>query len=159
MKTSILLIAAAATVAAHAAEPSGPALTIYNQGFGVVRETIPLDLTRGVNSVSFSGATVHLEPDSVILRDPSGRVRLNVLEQSFRADTINQGLLLYLNEGKEIEFRTYVDGKETIVRGKVIRSGYVPNTAAMNRYGNQFAQRQYNLGNLNAGSGQPIIEL
>ncbi|HUG11736.1 MAG TPA: hypothetical protein VMM36_12015 [Opitutaceae bacterium] len=159
MKTSILLIAAAATVAAQTAEPSGAALTIYNQGFGVVRETIPLDLTRGVNSVRFSGATVHLEPDSVILRDPTGLVNLNVLEQSFRADTINQGLLLYLSEGKVIDFRTWQDGKETIVRGKVIRSGYVPNTAAMNRYGNQFAQRQYNLGNHNTGSGQPIIEV
>jgi hypothetical protein len=158
MKTSILLIAAAATVAAHAAEPAGSALTIYNQGFGVVRETIPLDLMRGVNSVSFSGATVHLEPDSVILRDPAGRVDLSVVEQSFRADTINQGLLLYLSEGKVIDFRTWQDGKETIVRGKVIRSGYVPNTAAMNRYGNQFAQRQYNLGN-QTGSGQPIIEV
>jgi len=159
MKTSILLIIAAASVAARAADPAGPALTIYNQDFGVVRESISLHLTRGANTVSFSGATVHLEPDSVILRDPTGRVRLSILEQSFRADTINQGLLLYLSEGKEIDFRTFRDGKETIVRGRVIRSGYVPNVAAMGRYGNQFAQRQYNLGNANAGSGQPIIEV
>jgi len=159
MKTTILTLVVALAATPLTAKPSGPALTVYNQGFGVVRETIPLTLTRGVNTVSFTGATVHLEPDSVILRDPTGRVRLNVLEQSFRADTINQGLLLYMSEGKEIDFRTWQDGKETLVRGKVIRSGYVPNTAAMNRYNSQFAQRQYNLANYNTGSGQPIIEV
>ena len=47
-----------------------PALTIYNQDFAVVRDTVPLDLKTGVNEVRFADATAHLEPDSVILRDP-----------------------------------------------------------------------------------------
>ena len=50
-----------------------PALTIYNQNFAVIRETLPLDLKAGNNTVRFSGATAHVEPDSVILRDPAGR--------------------------------------------------------------------------------------
>src|SRR5713226_2357847 len=50
-----------------------PALTIYNQNFAVVRETIPLDLKQGSNRIRFAGTTAHLEPESVILRDPSGR--------------------------------------------------------------------------------------
>ena len=51
-----------------------PALTIYNQNFAVVREKIPLELKAGVNEVKFADISVHLEPESVILRDPSGRV-------------------------------------------------------------------------------------
>ena len=45
-----------------------PALTIYNQNFAVIRETLPLDLKAGNNTVRFSGATAHVEPDSVANR-------------------------------------------------------------------------------------------
>lgn len=137
-----------------------PALTIYNRDFAVVRERIPLDLKAGSNAVSFAGATVHLEPDSVVLRDPSGRVRLQVLEQSFRADTISQSLLLYLNEGKEIDFqRARPDGGSELVRGTIVRSGYVPNTAAMSRFGAQFTQRQQAYASWQGGSGSPIVRV
>src|SRR5687767_15357735 len=94
-----VLLAGFASMGAGPSPSTPPALTIYNQDFAVVRERIPLDLQPGTNAVTFSGATVHLEPDSVVLRDPAGRVKLQVLEQSFRADTISQGLLLHLNEG------------------------------------------------------------
>ena len=50
-----------------------PALTIYNQNFFVAREHVPLDLKPGVNRAEYVGVAPHLEPDSVILRDPSGR--------------------------------------------------------------------------------------
>lgn len=104
-----------------------PALTIYNQSFAVVRERVPLDLKAGENAVSFVGATAQLEPDSVVLRDPAGRVQVRVLEQSYRADAASQGALLALNEGKEIEFIVKdQDSREHIVRGKIIRSGHNP---------------------------------
>src|SRR5688572_25912120 len=79
-----------------------PALTVYNQGFAVVRERVPLDLKAGENAVTFVGATAQLEPDSVVLRDPAGQVQLRVLEQSYRADVMSQGVLLAINEGKDI---------------------------------------------------------
>src|ERR1041384_8580283 len=97
--TTSLLIASLLTCAATAAEP---ALTIYNQNFAVVRETIPLDLKAGVNQVRFAGATTYLEPSSVVLRDPAGKRRLQILEQNFRGDPVSQELLLDLNEGKTI---------------------------------------------------------
>jgi hypothetical protein len=134
-----------------------PALTIYNQNFAVVREHVPLDLKAGVNQVTFSGATVHLEPDSVVLRDPAGKVQLQVLEQSYRADTISQGLLLALNEGKELEFLTRDrDGKEYTVKGKIIRSGYVPNFGGGQQYGQNFYQQQ---AMMQQAAGQPIVEV
>lgn len=137
-----------------------PALTIYNQNFAVVRETVGLDLIPGANTVSFAGVTMHLEPDSVVLRDPSGKVALKVLEQSYRADTISQGLLLSLHEGKELDFLVRdQNAKEYIVRGKVIRSGYTPNIAGGSRYGQQFLMRQQQMGNWGGGMGQPIIEV
>src|SRR5262245_61693722 len=105
-----------------------PSLTIYNQRFAVVRDVIPLDLRQGMNTVQFTGATVHLEPDSVMLRDPAGRTALKVMEQNFRAEPISEGLLLNLFEGKEVDFEiTRPDtGEKRTVKGRIIRSGYVP---------------------------------
>ena len=60
-----LLAAALTGLAVPAA--AQPALTVYNQDFAVVRERIPLELRAGENQVTFSGVTVHLEPDSVIV--------------------------------------------------------------------------------------------
>jgi len=60
----------ATTIALSAIAPlllaSQPALTIYNQNFAVVRDTVPIDLKQGVNNVRFTETTAHLEPGSVI---------------------------------------------------------------------------------------------
>ncbi|MGA3283568.1 MAG: hypothetical protein ABSD57_03805 [Verrucomicrobiota bacterium] len=125
--TSILLIAGALAPAILTAEP---ALTIYNQNFAVVRDTVPLDLQAGVNSVRYTDATAQVEPDSVILRDPSAKHSLQILEQNYRNDPVSEPLLLSLFEGKTIDFETVRMKDNTQVRelipGKIIRSGYVP---------------------------------
>src|ERR1039457_3847868 len=107
-----------------------PALTIYNQNFAVVRDTVPLDLNAGANSVRYAGATAQVEPDSVILRDPAGQHSLQILEQNYRNDPVSQPLLLSLFEGKTIDFEKLrmKDNTETreLIPGKIVRSGYVP---------------------------------
>ena len=61
-----------------------PSLTIYNQNFAVVRQELPLNLKAGPNKIQVTDITMHLEPDSVILRDPSGKHPIQVLEQNSR---------------------------------------------------------------------------
>src|SRR5215475_1110345 len=106
-------------------DANAPALTIYNQNFFIAREHLPLDLHTGINQIAYAGVAAHLEPDSVILRDPNGRA-LQILEQSYRNDPISQELLLSFYEGKTIDFVVgqTPDGKPLLTRGKVIRSGY-----------------------------------
>src|SRR5215472_7078692 len=135
-----------------------PALTIYNQNFAVVRDTVPLDLKSGVNEVRYTDATAQVEPDSVILRDPTGKHSLQILEQNYRNDAVTQELLLSLYEGKTIDFQVSVPGGTQIVHGKIIRSGFVPHSEmAYNFYGlqYQYAQQSY----VQAGGNQPIIEV
>jgi len=116
---------------------STPSLPIYNQGFAIVRQSVPLHLTAGVNDVSFDNVTSFLEPDSVVLRDPAGKVRLNVLEQNYRTDVASQANLLHAYEGKEIEFEY---GTGQMARGRIIRAGstcggygcYAPNGSSFN---------------------------
>ncbi len=68
----LLLTLGTLSLSTMASVASDPALTIYNQNFAVVRDTVPLNLQAGENDVSFADTTAHLEPDSVILRDPTG---------------------------------------------------------------------------------------
>lgn len=133
-------------------------LTIYNQNFGVVRDTVPLELQPGINQVRFADTTAHLEPDSVILRDPKTGVKLSILEQNYRADPISAGLLLSLNEGKEIDFYVKEPNKpDRVVKGKVIRSGYTAHDqSAMQRYGNRYYQNQMAIAQQ---MSQPVIEV
>ena len=119
-----------------------PALTIYNQKFGVVRETVRLDLKQGINRIQFADTTAHLEPDSVILRDPTGKRVLQILEQNYRSDPISQELLLSLYEGKTVDFLVQRQDRSEVVPGKIIRSGYVPQQEGMSRYGQQYYATQ-----------------
>jgi hypothetical protein len=116
---------------AASAMAADPAVTVYNQGFGVIREAISLDLKAGVNQVKFSGITARVEPDSVILRDPSGKVAIQVMEQNYHSDPMSLEAMMAAYEGKTIEFQL-PDGK--IVSGRIVRAGFggpgVANTSA-----------------------------
>jgi hypothetical protein len=132
-------------------------ITVYNRGFGLVREAVPIRLRAGENRITFSNATAHIEPDSVMLRDLEGKREFQVLEQNYRNDPVSQERLLALFEGKTIDFLvpTQEDPNKTVT-GKIIRSGYVPHYAAMSRYNQQYYQAQMAY----AGqTGQPIIEV
>ena len=101
------------------------ALTLYNQNFAVVRERIKLQLKPGLNEVRFADVSAHLEPESVILRDFSGRTDFHILEQNFRNDPIDQSMMLSLFEGKEIDFLVTEPQKpDRVIKGRVVRSGY-----------------------------------
>ncbi len=142
MKSTIWAVLLLATSLSAQTTPS-TSLTVCNQNFALVRERIGLDLTTGINTIRFSGVTAHLEPESVVLRDPLGQRSLQVLEQNYRADPVTQEALLSLYEGKTIDFQ--VDNNK-IVKGKIIRSGYVP---PLIHYG-QYQQPAYQ---------QPLIEV
>ncbi len=129
-------------------------LTIYNQDFAVVRDTMPLKLNKGVNRLSFSDITGTLEPDSVILRDPAGKHHIQILEQNYRADPVTQQLLLHHYEGKVIDFLIVnEDREEHIVKGEIIRSGYVP------LHSQRYQQQQGRGYNVYGQGGQPVIKV
>src|SRR5690606_4163956 len=93
----------------------------------VIRESIPLELKAGENTLTFDRATAQVLADSVVLRDPGGQAAFSILEQSYRNDPVSKWLLLSHFEGREIEFRqVYPDGKVELNTGKIVRSGYVP---------------------------------
>ena len=164
---SLLLLAGAASAARRktksedksgASHDDAAALTIYNQSFAVVRQTLPLELKSGTNPLEITDITSHLEPDSVILRDLRSGRDLHILEQNYRSDVASQGRLLALYEGKTIEFLVAdKDGNRKLMPGKIIRSGYTPHYQAYSAYNQQYYQAQQAY--VAAGNGEPIIEI
>ena len=145
----------ATSVAAQqpATQPSVPsaALTIYNQDFAVARTQVDLDLHPGLNEVTTNQVTTQLEPDSVVLRDPSlrgtaAKPTFHIVEQNYDAAVVTQDWLLQKYEGKTIDFQVsshgYVDGHlvpAPIVQGKIVRA--TQQAGQYNQY-NQYAQNQ-----------------
>jgi len=156
MRRALAILAIAFIPAAHAQTQ----LTIYNQNFAAVKETRTLDLTKGENEVRVTDITAHLEPESVILRDLKKPDAIQILEQNYESDPLSEGLLLRKSEGKVLDFEITMPqtGEKKIVKGKILRSGYVPHRQAYSRYGPQYAYSQQMYASPQGG-GQPIVEV
>jgi hypothetical protein len=157
MKKSLVIAVLALAAAVARAQTQ---LTIYNQNFATVKEARALDLQKGENEVRVTDITAHLEPDSVVLRDLKQPDALQILEQNYESDPLSEGLLLHKSEGKVLDFEITMPqtGEKKIVKGKILRSGYVPHQSAMQRYGQQYYYQQMAMANAQGG-GQPIIEV
>lgn len=147
LAVAVLLTASASFAQQPASQPGAVALTIYNQDFAVARTSIDLDLHPGLNEITTSEVTSHLEPDSVVLRDPAGKRTVHILEQNYDAAVVSQEWLLQKYEGKTIDFQVGGDSGR-IVQGKIIRAGF-------------YRQPQYTFDGqyLNGQQAQPLIEV
>jgi hypothetical protein len=161
MYTCRLLAAVVFSASLAAQQPSPPsapasALTIYNENFAVARTTIDLDLHPGSNEVATNQVTTQLEPDSVVLRDPSAAAQakpsFRIVEQNYDAAVVTQDWLLRKYEGKTIQFAlgnaVGPDGHVVTgntIEGKIIRAPQPPSP-----YGNQYGGYQ---------QSQPLIEV
>jgi len=135
-------------------------LTVYNQNFATVKEKRTLELAKGENEVRMTDITAHLEPESVVLRHLSQPGLIQILEQNYESDPLSEGLLLRKSEGRVLDFEINLPptGEKKIVKGKVLRSGYIPHTSAFRRYGQQYQLSQMAYSNPQGG-GQPIVEV
>jgi hypothetical protein len=124
MRTAPIVTALAAITFLRSA-CSETSLTIYNKDFAVIRDTVKLDLKAGMNDVRYSDVALFAEPSSVILRDPAGKIELQIQEQAFRGSAVTQETMLAWFEGQTIDFLRYDQGKAQVIPGKIIRSGRV----------------------------------
>jgi hypothetical protein len=122
MKKALFLITVAAFALLRSASGE-TSLTIYNNSFAIVRDSLKLDLKTGVNDVRYADVALFAEPSSVILRDPSGKTEFQIQEQAFRGSAVTQETMLAWFEGQTIDFLRYDEGKSHVIPGKIIRSG------------------------------------
>lgn len=135
---AVLLLGCAVSTVGQTAP--APALTIYNQDFAVVRQQVRLNLQSGTTNMHYDGITAELEPDSVVLRDPTGKRVLQILEQNYEGDPVSERSLMKRFAGQVIDFEVTHGNNTEAVQGRIVRPG-----APMPRYirGSQQVQPCY----------------
>ncbi len=98
-RTLIVILALMMAVPVFAEEGSDVAITVYNQGLGLVRELRSLELERGVQSYAYDGVAGQIVPTSVRFN----AVGIDILEQNFEYDLVNQGALMKKYLGERID--------------------------------------------------------
>ncbi|HKJ24454.1 MAG TPA: DUF4139 domain-containing protein, partial [Myxococcota bacterium] len=115
----LLLLLAAPRAAGAAPEPthlrSTPAdrrevaITVYNQDFGLVRETRSVGLARGPVELGFEGVASTIQPETVAIRSLAGEGALRVLEQNYRYDLLSPQKLLEKYVGRNVKVYRWND--------------------------------------------------
>ena len=146
--TFIVLALFLAAMLVEAQQRQPVALTIYNQNFAVARTFLDLDLHASINEITTDSVTSRLEPDSVVLRDPSGKRVVRVMEQNYDSAIVTQEWLLQKYEGKTIDFQVFGSAGPRIVQGKIIRAGF-----------NRPTEYTFDGQQLGGQSAQPLIEV
>ncbi len=126
MSTLSLLASVIAASSAQATE-----ITVYNQGFALVKESRQLQLNKGFQRVAIEDVATQIETDSVGIRSVSAPGSFSVLEQNYQYDLISPQAILLKAVGSEITLnRVNPDGsKERIVGTLLSAPGQVAGTA------------------------------
>lgn len=106
--------------AVMAAAPGNMELTIYNQGFGLVKETRVLNLKQGRQTVPVSNVSSQIDPTSVGIRsltDPDG---FSVLEQNYQYDLISPIAILEKSVGQKIRLIRTIANQRDVLEGTLI---------------------------------------
>lgn len=112
-----LALTAAVAVAAEKPVPqesrTGVAVTLYADGFGLIKDRRKVSLAQGANTLAFEGVSAQMIPSSALVRADAG---LRVLEQNFEFDLITPSALLRRSVGKTIRvIRTHPTTGEDLV--------------------------------------------
>ena len=102
-------------------EREAVSLTVYNGGFGIVREVRSLDLARGLNAVRFEGVPARIDPTSLSLASLSNPGALSVLEQNYQYNLIGTNSVLDAAVGQRIRILREV-GDQTVAEEGVLIS-------------------------------------
>ncbi len=88
------------SVLAAAAWADDVALTIYNDNFGLVKQTKSLDFRQGIGEVRFDDVAAQIDPTSVHILPKSGGI--SILEQNYQYDLVNTQKIMQKYLGTEI---------------------------------------------------------
>ena len=93
-----------------ASSSRGVAITVYNQNFGLVRDTRTIKLEGGVNYLRFEDVAAAIDPTTVSFLCTTAPNSVVVREQNYQYDVMSPQSILARSVGKTISFKQYLDG-------------------------------------------------
>jgi hypothetical protein len=114
-------IAAAVVLAQTASAPTE--VTVYNGGFGFVKEVRTLNLQKGIQTVPIEDVAAQIETNSVGIRSLTDPNSFAVLEQNYQFDLINAMAILNKAVGGTIRLhRVLPNGTKEVLEGTLMSS-------------------------------------
>jgi hypothetical protein len=111
--TIVLALIALCLLAAlpSAAQRVGPTermeITVYNQDFGLVKDTRTVDLAEGRSTVSVADVAALIDPTSVHFKSITDPAGVGILEQNYQFDLVDRQKLMEKYLGREITIVRY----------------------------------------------------
>lgn len=106
-----------------ASESQGVNITIYNQNFGLVRDTRTIDLKDGINYLRFEDVASQIDPTSVSISSLTAPNAVTVREQNYRYDLVDPNTILSKSIGKHISFKQVLaNGQVNQLSGTLLNS-------------------------------------
>lgn len=107
-------------VAAMATAPISNEVTVYNQGFGLIKETRSLNLKAGRQTVAVEDVAAMIEPSSVSIQSLRDKGSIRVLEQNYQYDLISPLAILNKSVGQKVRFVRYFGTQREVLEGTLI---------------------------------------
>lgn len=119
----MILYAFAGLALAQVAGSTANEVTVYNQGFALVKEVRSVHLEKGRQQVSIVDVASQIETNSVGIRSLTDPNAFEVWEQNYQYDLISPIAILNKAVGQPIRFRRFLpDGKIEVLSGTLISS-------------------------------------
>jgi len=130
-----MLLTVVCALAISQGAPSGSEVTVYNQGFALVKENRVFDLKEGRQIVSVEDVASQIETNSVGIRSLTDPNSFEVLEQNYQFDLINPEAILNKAVGQKITLlRVLPNGQKESITGTLLSS---PTAIVGDQTGNQ----------------------
>lgn len=101
----------------------GISLTIYNQNFGLVRDSRQMELKNGINYVSCQDVAAKIDPTSVSFTSLTAPNQVVVREQNYKYDLIDPNTILNKSIGKPAKFKQYTAGGSAVELNGTLLNG------------------------------------
>lgn len=131
-----------------AGKPSGVEVTIYNQGFGLVKEARVLSLRAGRQSIAVEDVAAQIDPTSVGVRGAG----FQLLEQNYQFDLISPAAILAKSVGQRVRLIRTVGNQRDVLEGTLMSSP----TAVVG--GQEGASMQYNGVVIRTDNGRIVLD-
>src|SRR3984957_19880291 len=117
------LLMGAALVGLQKETPSSNEITVYNQGFGLVKEYRVLSLKQGRQTLAIDNVAALIQPNTVGFKSISADGSIDVLEQNYQYDLINTQAILNKAVGSKTRLiRTLPNSSKEVVSGVLMSS-------------------------------------
>ena len=119
-----LVLAVSVCYAQKASAPKSVALTVYNAGFALVKDTRNITLVKGVNSLEIEDVAAKIDPTSILFKSLTAPNSVSILEQNYQYDLISPDSILNKSIGQRVTFTGFDSNGKPYMQSGVLLSSY-----------------------------------